>query len=108
GCELALACHLRVAAAGAKLGLPEVKLGIIPGYGGTQRLPRTIGRARALEMILTGEPISAQTALEWGLVNRIAPTARETVATAEKLLEPILERAPLALGAALEAVRRGR
>ncbi len=108
GCELALATHLRVAAATAKMGLPEVKLGIIPGYGGTQRLPRTIGRARSLEMILTGEPISAETALSWGLINRIAPSAKETVATAEKLLEPILERAPLALGAALEAVRRGR
>jgi enoyl-CoA hydratase len=108
GCELALATHLRVAAATAKLGLPEVKLGIIPGYGGTQRLPRLIGRARALEMILSGEPISAETALDWGLINKIAPSAKETVATAEKLLEPILERAPLALGAVLEAVRRGR
>jgi enoyl-CoA hydratase len=108
GCELAMACHLRVAAANAKLGQPEVKLGIIPGYGGTQRLPRLVGRARALEMILTGEPISAQTALEWGLVNRIAPTARETVAEAERLLAPILERAPLAVAASMEAVRRGR
>jgi enoyl-CoA hydratase len=107
GCELALACHLRVCAATAKIGLPEVKLGIIPGYGGTQRLPRLIGRARALEMILSGEPIGAETALAWGLVNRIAPSAKETVATAENLLAPILERAPLAVGAALEAVRRG-
>lgn len=108
GCELALACHMRVCAPTAKIGLPEVKLGIIPGYGGTQRLPRLIGRARAMEMILSGEPIGADTALAWGLVNRIAPSVAETVATAEKLLEPMLKRAPLALGAALEAVRRGR
>ncbi len=108
GCELALACHLRVAAETAKIGLPEVKLGIIPGYGGTQRLPRLIGRARALEMILTGEPIDARTALDWGLVNRLAPTPADTVRVAEELLAPILKRGPLAIGAALEAVRRGR
>jgi enoyl-CoA hydratase len=108
GCELALATHMRVAAATAKIGLPEVKLGVIPGYGGTQRLPRLIGRARALEMILSGEPIGAETALQWGLINKIAPTAKETVEHAEKLLEPVLQRAPLALGAAMEAVRRGR
>lgn len=108
GCELALACHLRVCSANAKIGLPEVKLGIIPGYGGTQRLPRLIGRARAMEMILSGEPIGAETALAWGLVNRIAPAPAETVGVAELLLEPMLKRAPLALGAALEAVRRGR
>jgi enoyl-CoA hydratase len=108
GCELALACHLRVCAPKAKIGLPEVKLGIIPGYGGTQRLPRLIGRARALEMILSGEPIDADTALDWGLVNRIAPSVQETCATAHALLEPMLKRAPLAIGAALEAVRRGR
>src|SRR5882724_8680414 len=92
GCELAMACTLRLAADDARLGLPEVKLGVIPGYGGTQRLPRLIGRARALEMILTGEPIGAETALDWGLINKIAPSAKETVAAAEKLLEPILER----------------
>jgi enoyl-CoA hydratase len=108
GCELALACALRVCAKTARIGLPEVKLGIIPGYGGTQRLPRLIGRARATEMILSGEPIGAETALAWGLVNRIAPSAAETAACAESLLAPMLARAPLALAAALEAVRRGR
>ncbi|GIW72130.1 MAG: enoyl-CoA hydratase [Planctomycetota bacterium] len=108
GCELALACHLRVAAATAKIGLPEVKLGLIPGYGGTQRLPRLIGGARALELILQGEPIGADKALQWGLVNRVAPSAAETVRVAEELLRPILARAPLAVGAAIEAHRRGR
>ena len=71
GLELALACTFRLATPNAKLGLPEIKLGLIPGYGGTQRLPRVIGEARALEMILTGKTIDAQTALAWGLVNRI-------------------------------------
>ncbi|MHC4390955.1 MAG: enoyl-CoA hydratase/isomerase family protein [Planctomycetota bacterium] len=107
GCELALACHLRVAAPEAKLGLPEVKLGIIPGYGGTQRLQRVVGGARALELILTGEPITATEARAWGLVNKIAEDAASTVATAEAFLGPILKRAPLALGAAMEASRRG-
>ena len=71
GLELALACTFRLATPNAKLGLPEIKLGLIPGYGGTQRLPRVVGEARALEMILTGKTIDAQTALAWGLVNRI-------------------------------------
>ena len=71
GLELALACTFRIATPNAKLGLPEIKLGLIPGYGGTQRLPRVVGEARALEMILTGKAIDAQTALAWGLVSRI-------------------------------------
>jgi len=71
GLELALACTFRLATPSAKLGLPEIKLGLIPGYGGTQRLPRVVGEARALQMILTGKPIDAQTALGWGLVNGI-------------------------------------
>ena len=107
GCELALACHMRVAARTAKLGLPEVKLGIIPGYGGTQRLPRLIGRARALQLILSGEPIDGEQALAWGLVNSLAESAAETVEAAFELLRPILKRAPLAIGAAIEACRRG-
>jgi enoyl-CoA hydratase len=72
GLELALACTFRLAAPNAKLGLPEIKLGLIPGYGGTQRLPRMIGEARALEMIVTGKTIDAPTALAWGLISRIA------------------------------------
>ncbi|MFZ5786087.1 MAG: enoyl-CoA hydratase/isomerase family protein, partial [Acidobacteriota bacterium] len=71
GCELAMACHLRVAAATAKFGQPEVKLGLIPGYGGTQRLPRLVGPGRALEVLLSGGMIDAATALDWGLVNRV-------------------------------------
>jgi enoyl-CoA hydratase len=75
GCELALACHLRVAAANARFGQPEVKLGLIPGYGGTQRLPRLVGQGRALELLLTGAVIDAPTALSWGLVNRVVEPA---------------------------------
>lgn len=107
GLELALACQLRVAAKTARMGLPEVKLGIIPGYGGTQRLQRIIGSARALELILSGEPIDAERALAWGLVNRIAETPADTVDVALALLEPVLKRGPLAVRAALEANRRG-
>lgn len=107
GCELALACHLRVAAKSAKFGLPEVKLGIIPGYGGTQRLPRLVGSGRALEMMLSGEFVDAETALAWGLVNRLADSAAETLSVAEQLLAPIVKRGPLAVGAALEAWQRG-
>ncbi len=73
GCELAMACDLRIAAASASFGQPEIKLGIIPGFGGTQRLPRLVGEAKALEMNLTGEPISAEEALRLGLVNRVVP-----------------------------------
>jgi enoyl-CoA hydratase len=77
GCELALACHVRVAAEGARLGTPEVKLGIMCGYGGTQRLPRLVGKGRALEMLLTGEMVDAQEALRIGLVNRVVPPGAE-------------------------------
>jgi enoyl-CoA hydratase len=105
GMELALACHLRIAAENARFGLPEVKLGIIPGYGGTVRLPRIVGRGIALEMILTGEMISAQRALEIGLANRVVPQA-ELRATAEQLMDAILKNGPVALRFALEAVDR--
>jgi enoyl-CoA hydratase len=105
GMELALACHLRVAADNARFGLPEVKLGIIPGYGGTVRLPRIVGRGHALEMILSGEMISAQRAYEIGLANRVVPQA-ELRSTAEQLLDGILKNGPVALRFALEAVDR--
>jgi enoyl-CoA hydratase len=105
GMELALACHLRIAAENARFGLPEVKLGIIPGYGGTVRLPRIVGRGHALEMILTGEMITAQRAHEIGLVNRLVPHA-DVRAAAEQLLDGILKNGPIALRFALEAVDR--
>lgn len=105
GMELALACHLRVASEKARFGLPEVKLGIIPGYGGTVRLPRIVGRGRALEMILIGEMVGAERAYEMGLVNKIVPPG-ETRAAAESLLDAILKNGPVALRFALEAVDR--
>ncbi len=106
GLELALACHLRTLAAETRIGLPEVGLSIIPGYGGTQRLPRIIGRGRALEMILTGKPIDAETAEKFGLVNRVAPAA-ELRAETEKLAGAMLGNGPLALAMATESVLRG-
>jgi len=106
GCELALACHMRIASENAALGLPEVGLGIIPGYGGTQRLPRLVGRGRALELILSGRLVKADEAERIGLVNRVVPREKlldEAVATAEA----ILKNGPLALSAALECVDVG-
>lgn len=106
GLEIALACHLRTMAESAKIGLPEVGLGIFPGYGGTQRLPRIVGRGRALEMILTGDPIDAATALGFGLANRVAP-ADELRTVTETLARTLLRRGPLALDFAIESVLRG-
>ena len=106
GCELALACHLRLASETAKFGQPEVKLGIAPGYGGTQRLPRLVGKGNALHLILTGETIDAREAYRIGLVNRVVPAA-ELLAEAEKTLRGILGMGPLAVRLALEAVDRG-
>lgn len=103
GLELALACHLRLASDNARFGLPEVKLGIIPGYGGTVRLPRLVGRGRALEMILTGEMIDAAEAHRIGLVNRVYPRG-ELLDSAERLMHKILANGPVALKLALEAV----
>ena len=106
GCELALACHLRLASTTARFSLPELKLGVIPGYGGTQRLARVTGSGRALEMMLTGEEISADEALRLGLVNRVVAPA-ELLAEAEALGQKIAGLAPLAIRACLEAVTRG-
>lgn len=106
GLELALACDLRVAADHARLGLPEVKRGLIPGSGGTQRLPRAIPVALAMEMILTGEPIDAQRALTLGLVNAVVPLA-ELPAAAEALAERVAANAPVAVRYAKEAIRKG-
>jgi enoyl-CoA hydratase len=106
GLELALSCHLRVAAEEAKLGLPEVTLGAIPGYGGTQRLSRLVGRGRACEMILTGDPVDAAEALRIGLVNRVVP--RESLLeTADTLARRMIRNAPLALRHALLAIDQG-
>lgn len=106
GCELAMACHIRIAADHAKLGQPEVKLGIGPGYGGTARLPRLVGRGRALELLLTGGMIDAAEAYRIGLVNRVVP-GDKLLAEAEALLRTILENGPLAIRACLEAVDAG-
>ena len=106
GLELALACHIRVAAAGALLGLPEIKLGLIPGFGGTQRLPRVVGASNAAEMILTGESLSAEEALRIGLVSRVVPP-HELVAQAEAIAALITARGKTAVEAALHAIRGG-
>ncbi len=106
GCELALACTLRIASDTARFGQPEVKLGITPGYAGTQRLPRLVGKGRALEMILTGEPVTAQEAYRIGLANQVVP-AKDLIAAAETLARKIMANAPLAVRFSLEAVNRG-
>ncbi|WP_080745030.1 enoyl-CoA hydratase-related protein [Cupriavidus necator] len=106
GCETAMACTIRVSAEHARFGQPEVKLGIPPGAGGTQRLPRLVGKGRALQMILTGEVISAQEAWRIGLVNEVVP-AGELIARCEEILRQILANAPVAVRFALEAVNKG-
>ena len=103
GLEIALACHLRVASQNARFGLPEVKLGIIPGYGGTIRLARLVGRGRALELILTGEMIDAEEAHRIGLANRVVPAGQAHAAAAE-MMATILRNGPVALAMALESV----
>jgi enoyl-CoA hydratase len=106
GLELAMACTLRVAVATAKLGLPELTLGLIPGYGGTQRLARLVGRGRALELLLTSDRIDAERASRIGLVNRIVP-AESLLDSARDLLRAILANGPVAIGLALEVVDAG-
>jgi enoyl-CoA hydratase len=106
GCELALACHLRIASENAQFGLPEVKLGIIPGYGGTLRLPRIVGKGRALELMLTAQFIKADEAYRIGLANKVVPQA-ELMDTARKTLSTILANGPIAVGLAIECATRG-
>jgi enoyl-CoA hydratase len=106
GLELAMACTIRFASESAKLGQPEVKLGLIPGYGGTQRLPRLIGRGRAMEMLLSGEPIDAAEAYRIGLVNAVVPQA-ELLGHSRAWLAKVLANGPLALGLAMDAVDAG-
>ncbi|HXI13269.1 MAG TPA: enoyl-CoA hydratase-related protein [Thermoanaerobaculia bacterium] len=106
GCEIALACHIRIASDKAQIGLPEVSLGIIPGYGGTQRMARLLGKAKALELICTGDRISAAEAEKIGLVNRVVP-AEDLMANAEEMARKIISRSPVAVRAAIEAVNSG-
>lgn len=102
GCELAMACHFRIASENAKFGQPEVNLGLIPGYGGTQRLTRLIGKGRALELLLTGNMIDASIALEYGLVNHVVPQD-DLLPKAKMILEQIIAKAPLAVGKCIAA-----
>ena len=106
GCELAMACTIRIAADSAKLGQPEINLGLIPGYAGTQRLARIVGRGRALELLLTGDQITAQEAHRLGLVNRVVPAA-ELMTEAKKLASVLAAKAPVAIRYILEAVDKG-
>jgi enoyl-CoA hydratase len=106
GCELALACTLRIASENARFGQPEVKLGIIPGYAGTQRLPRLIGKGSAMELILTGEQVNAQEAYRIGLVNQVVPL-KDLIASAESVARKIMANGPLAVRFAMEAVNHG-
>jgi enoyl-CoA hydratase len=106
GLELALACHLRVASEQAKLGLPEIKLGIMPGFGGTQRLVRLVGSGRALEMTLNGEPVSAQQAHAWGVVNQVWP-ADQVLSQAQQWAATLAKAAPESVRGILEAILQG-
>ncbi|HTD95726.1 MAG TPA: enoyl-CoA hydratase-related protein [Edaphobacter sp.] len=106
GCELAMACTMRVASETARLGQPEVKLGLVPGYGGTQRLPRLVGQPAALKLLLTGEMIGAAEALRIGLVDEVVPPER-LISRGEALARAIVGMAPLAVAGCMEAVRRG-
>ena len=106
GCELALACHIRIVSSAAKLGVPEVKLGLIPGYGGTQRLARLVGRGRALQLLLTGDPIDSAEAYRLGIANVVvAPEA--LLESARTMAAAMLKNGPLALAAAIDVVDRG-
>ncbi|WP_047418096.1 enoyl-CoA hydratase/isomerase family protein [Cellulophaga sp. Hel_I_12] len=106
GLELAMACHFRIASANAKMGLPEVSLGVIPGYGGTQRLPQLIGKGRANEMIMTAGMIDAQKALAYGLVNDVVPQ-EELLPLCEKIAQKIANNSPVAISYAIKAVNAG-
>jgi enoyl-CoA hydratase len=104
GCELAMACHLRIACANARLGQPEINLGIIPGYGGTQRLTQLVGRGKTLELLLTGEPISATEAREIGLINHVVSNREELIALANSIMIKIVSKSPIAVGRIIRSV----
>lgn len=102
GCELAMACHFRIASENARFGQPEVNLGLIPGYGGTQRLTQLIGKGRAIELLITGNMLDAPTALQYGLVNHVVPQA-ELLTKARAILDLVNSKAPLAVGRCIQA-----
>lgn len=104
GCELAMACHMRIATANAKFGQPEVNLGIIPGYGGTQRMTILVGRGKANELMMTGDMIGADEALSLKLVNHVLPTKNDAMAKAEEIIGKIMSKAPLAIGMIVDCV----
>jgi len=104
GCELAMACHLRVASSNAMFGQPEVNLGLIPGYGGTQRLTLLIGKTKALELLMTGDMIGAEEAKDLGLINHVLPTKEAAIAKAEEIIHKIRSKAPLAIGMIVDCV----
>jgi enoyl-CoA hydratase len=107
GCELAMACHMRIATQTARFGQPEVSLGIIPGYGGTQRLPQLVGRGKALELLLTGDTITAAQALQIGLVNHVADSKTEALELAAAMLQRILQKGPVAVAHVIKSVNAG-
>lgn len=107
GCELAMACHIRIATENAKFGLPEVNLGLIPGYGGTQRLTQLVGRPKALELAMTGDMVTAKDAKELGLVNHVVATKQEGMELATKMLTKISQKAPLAITELIKSVNAG-
>ena len=106
GLELAMSCHIRVASDNAKMGLPEVSLGVIPGYGGTQRLAQLVGKGKAIEMVATAGMISADDANKWGLVNHVT-TQEELIGLAEKIASKIMKNSPVAIGSAIRAINAG-
>jgi enoyl-CoA hydratase len=106
GCELAMACHIRIASDAAKFGQPESKLGLLPGYGGSQRLPRLVGKGRAVQLLITGEMIDAAEAYRIGLVNKVT-TTNDLMTTAKEMMRLILANGPLAVALCIEAIDRG-
>jgi enoyl-CoA hydratase len=107
GCELAMACHMRIATESSRFGQPEVNLGIIPGYGGTQRLAQLVGRGKAIELILTGDMLSAQDAKALGLVNHVVANRDELFALSNKIISKIAAKGPLAVGYVIKSVNSG-
>ena len=107
GCELAMACHIRIATSNAKFAQPEINLGIIPGYGGTQRLAQLVGRGKALELILTGDQISAEEAKALGLVNHIVSGRDELMSTANTIMNKIISKSPIAIANIIKSVNAG-